>query len=67
MTSTREFYLARADECAAEAAAAPLANVRERAQRSEAAWRGMAVRVERLEEQRALAEEARRIRTVAEG
>ena len=67
MTLTREFYLARAEACAAEAAAATLENVRERAERSEAAWRGMVGRMERIEEQRVVAEEARRERIAAQG
>ena len=48
MSVTREFYQACADECAAEAAAATLPNVRERALRSEAAWRAMAARQDRI-------------------
>ena len=42
MSSNSEFFLARAAECARDAAAADLANVRERFLRSEAAWLGMA-------------------------
>ena len=42
MSQTYEFYSARADEAAADAKAAKLANVRERALRSEATWRGLA-------------------------
>ncbi|HEY0270284.1 MAG TPA: hypothetical protein VGC10_04760 [Sphingomonas sp.] len=62
MSTTSEFYMARADECAREAANATLANVRERAQRSEAAWRSMADRLIRGEEMRETlaAEKARR-------
>lgn len=44
MAVTHEFYTARADEAAREAEATPLGNVRHRALRSEAAWRGMADR-----------------------
>ena len=66
MSVTREFYLARADECAAEAAAAPLENVRERALRSEAAWRAMAQRMQRVEAQRVVAEATRRERLASE-
>ena len=44
MSSTSDFYLARADECARDAAATALENVRERYLRSEAAWRAMADR-----------------------
>ena len=67
MSGTREFYLARAEESAAEAANATLDNVRDRARRSEAAWRGMAGRLERIEEQRAIAEEMRAARIAAGG
>ena len=49
MSTTREFYIARAEESANEAANATLANVRERAERSAAAWREMADRMERVE------------------
>lgn len=52
MSTTSEFYMARADECAREAANATLANVRDRAQRSEAAWRSMADRLIRGEAMR---------------
>jgi hypothetical protein len=67
MSTTREFYIARADEAAAEAASATLANVRERAQRSSDAWREMADRMERVERQRVVAEQARAERIAAEG
>ena len=60
--TTREFYLARAAEAASEAAAATLDNVRDRARRSEAAWRTMAARMERIEEQREIAERVRQDR-----
>ena len=61
MSVTREFYQACADECAAEAAAATLPNVRERALRSEASWRGLAnqarkVMVDRQKSEREKAE-----------
>ena len=59
MTVTRDFYLTRADEAAAAAEASPLQNVRDRELRSEAAWRAMADRVLRLEEQRVLADRVR--------
>ena len=49
MSTTREFYIARAEESANEAANATLNNVRERAERSAAAWREMADRMERVE------------------
>jgi hypothetical protein len=57
--TTREFYLTRADECAREAAAASLENVRERSLRSEAVWRDMADRVERTSQSRAVSEAAK--------
>lgn len=67
MSTTREFYIARAEESASEAANATLANVRERAERSAAAWREMADRMERVERQRVVAEQARAERIAAEG
>ena len=45
--SNLEFYRARADECARDADAAQLENVRERQLRAQAAWQAMAVRAER--------------------
>jgi hypothetical protein len=54
MSVTSDFYLARADECAREAAATSLDNVRERFQRSEVAWRSMADRLTRGEALRAV-------------
>ena len=42
MAQTYEFYTARAEEAAAEAAKASLDNVRERALRAEQTWRGLA-------------------------
>ena len=48
MTLTFEFCDARAKEAAAAAEEATLDNVRDRALRSEAAWREMADRVARL-------------------
>jgi ribosomal protein L18E len=67
MSTTREFYIARAEESATEAKNATLANVRERAERSAAAWREMAERMERVERQRVVAEQARAERIAAEG
>ncbi len=49
MSATSDFYLARAEESARDAASTTLANVRERALRSEAAWRSMAERLQRGE------------------
>lgn len=53
MSATSDFYIARADECAREAAATMLDNVRERYLRSETAWRQMADRLVRAETLRA--------------
>jgi len=53
MTTTRDFYVARAAEARAEAAQAGLANVRERNLRAAAAWDAMANRALRTEQQRA--------------
>jgi len=53
MSTTSDFYLARAAECAAEAQRTALDNVRDRCLRSEAAWRAMAERLRRSEKMRA--------------
>ena len=65
MSVTSEFYLARAAECAREAEATVLANVRERCRRSEEAWLAMANRLRKGERMRdeAAAEKALRIET----
>lgn len=52
MSTTSEFYLARAAESARDAENATLDNVRERCRRSEAAWRSMAERIARGEAMR---------------
>lgn len=52
MSAIKDFYLARAAECAAEAQRSPLTNVQDRYLRSEAAWRTMAARVTSTEEMR---------------
>jgi hypothetical protein len=44
MSATSDFCTARADECARDAGATKLDNVKERYLRSEAAWRAMADR-----------------------
>jgi len=49
MSVTSEFYLARAAECAREAEATVLANVRERCLRSQEAWLTMANRLRKGE------------------
>ena len=55
MSQNFEFYNTRAKEAAAEAAAATLDNVRERALRSETAWREMADRALQMEQEREVA------------
>ena len=49
MSTTSEYYLARANENARDAESTMLDNVRDRCRRSEAAWRLMADRVVRGE------------------
>ena len=65
MSQTYEFYAARARESAAEAKAATLDNVRDRALRSEATWLGLAQqaravasRREKIEREKAAEREA---------
>lgn len=65
MSQTYEFYAARAREAAAEAKAATLDNVRDRALRSEATWLGLAQqaravasRREKIEREKAAEREA---------
>lgn len=67
MAESIEVYLARADAAAAEAKSALLANVRERSLRAEAAWRGMAERMQQTLEQRIETERDRAARRAAEG
>jgi hypothetical protein len=59
MAQTYEFLIARADEAAAEAKNAVLENLRERALRSEAAWRDMAARTLRVDQNREARERER--------
>ena len=66
MSQTFEFYTERADQSAAEASAAALANVRERALRSEKTWRGLAAQAKRTSAERAKAEVERTERRAAE-
>ncbi len=68
MSATHDFYVARADEMARDAANATLSNVRERCLRSEAAWRSMAERIERGEAMRdtLIADKAARVQDAAE-
>ena len=51
--TNQEIYLARAAEARTDADAATLANVRDRALRSEAAWADMAARAGRTDQMRA--------------
>ena len=53
MSDQREFYLTRAAEARAVAAAATLDNVRQRWLQSEASWTEMAARTERGDKMRA--------------
>jgi len=57
--SNLDFYLARAAQARAEGQAATLAHVRERCERSEAAWQALADRAERSEQMK-VAEAARK-------
>lgn len=66
MSQTFEFYDARAKEAAAEARAASLDNVRDRALRSEASWRGLADQARKTAVERAKAERERAERREAE-
>ena len=59
MSQSFEFYTERAEQSAAEASVADLANVRERALRSEKTWRGLAAQANRVLVERAKAELAR--------
>jgi hypothetical protein len=61
-----EFYSLRADEAAAEAGATQLANVRERALRSEKTWRGLAAQAKKTIVERAKADIVRAERRAAE-
>jgi hypothetical protein len=66
MSQTFEFYEARANEAAAEADAAALLMVRERALRAEKTWRGLASQAAKLGRERIKAEEIRNERRAAE-
>jgi len=66
MAQTWEFYADRAKESAAEATAAKLDNVRERALRSEATWLGLADQARRVAEERVKVERERVERRDAE-
>ncbi|WP_126171963.1 hypothetical protein [Altericroceibacterium xinjiangense] len=66
MSQSFEFYTARADESAGEASAAKLTNVRDRALRSEAAWRQMADRASSIEQERVTTAREKEERRAAE-
>ncbi len=59
MSQTFDFYDARARESAADAEAATLDNVRDRALRSEKTWRGLADKALKTEQDRAKADAER--------
>ena len=52
LNNNLEFLLARVDQARAEAEAATLSHVRERCQRSEAAWQSLADKAVRTEQRR---------------
>lgn len=56
MSQTYEFYAERAKEAADEAAAATLDNVRERHERAEKTWLGLATQAHRVKADRIKAE-----------
>jgi hypothetical protein len=66
MAESPEIYLARADAAASEARLAVLENVRDRALRAEAAWRGMAERLLTMQANRVVADRERAERKEAE-
>lgn len=65
MSVTSDFYLARAAECARDAEATALANVRERCLRSQEAWLAMANRLRKGERMRDEAAAEKILRTDA--
>ena len=58
--SAAETYFAQAEQSLRDAAASPLPNVRERLERSAAAWHDMATRAERTDAARTKRADARR-------
>jgi hypothetical protein len=66
MAQSYEFLIARADQAAQEAEDAKLDNVRQRALRSEAAWREMADRARKIERDRETAKRERAERQAEE-
>lgn len=61
MALTYEFLIARAEQASHEAAAAVLDNVRERALRSELAWRSMANQALKVQKSREAAQHERKL------
>lgn len=57
MSQGYDFYMTRANEAAAEAEAAALDNVRDRALRAEATWRGLADQARAVAMERAKVEQ----------
>lgn len=57
MSQGYDFYMTRANEAAAEAKAAALDNVRDRALRAEATWRGLADQARAVAMERAKVEQ----------
>ncbi len=66
MNQTLEFYTQRVSEAEAEAKAATLDNVRDRALRSAATWRGLADQARRVAAERVKADAARAKRVADE-
>ncbi|GMN15009.1 hypothetical protein [Altererythrobacter sp. MTPC7] len=66
MSQGYDFYITRADEAAAEAENAALANVRDRALRAEATWRGLANQARAVAVERAKVEQEKAAQREAE-
>ena len=66
MSQGFEFYQARAEESAAEARAAVLDNVRDRALRSEATWRALADQARAVAKERLRVENEKSVRRAEE-
>ncbi|MEC9067960.1 hypothetical protein [Pelagerythrobacter marinus] len=66
MSQGFEFYQARAEESAAEARAAVLDNVRDRALRSEATWRALADQARAVAKERLRVENEKAVRRAEE-
>lgn len=65
MALSYEFIMQRAEQAAQDAAGSALDNVRDRALRSEAAWRVMANQILELTQNREMARQARRLERAA--